>query len=84
MITVSLGGIGLYCNEPIEIDTNVSIAVSCMSVDGIKTDSIEGCAIYNKNIANMYFMGIQFNEEIDSEKQPSLYEHIQKILAWNE
>ncbi len=75
--SISLGGIGLYADDRIEDDTNVSIAVSFMSVDGIKTDSIEGCAIYNKNIENMYFMGIQFNEEINSEKQPSLYKHIQ-------
>ena len=82
--SISLGGIGLYGDDRIEDDTNLSIAISFMSADGIKTDSIEGCAIYNKNIADMYFMGIQFNEEINSEQQPSLYEHIQKILAWNE
>jgi c-di-GMP-binding flagellar brake protein YcgR len=82
--SISLGGIGLYADDRIEDDTNVSIAISFIAVDGVKTDSIEGCAVYNKNIANMYFMGIQFNEEINSEKQPSLYEHIQKILTWNE
>jgi len=80
LCNISLGGIGLYADVPIEIDTNVSITINFMSAGGIKTDSVEGCVVYYKDMGNIYFMGIQFNEEINPENQPSLYEHIQKIL----
>lgn len=73
---ISSGGIGLYADNPIEIDTNVSITINFISADGIKTDSIEGCVVYNKDMGNIYFIGIQFNEEINPENQPALYEHI--------
>ena len=82
-VNISLGGIGLYSDDPIEDDTDVSITINFISVDGIKTDSIEGCVVYNKNIGGIYFMGIQFNKELNSENQPALYEHIQKILIWD-
>jgi c-di-GMP-binding flagellar brake protein YcgR len=81
--SISLGGIGLYADDPIEDDTGVSITINFISVDGIKTDSIEGCVVYNKNIGGIYFMGIQFNKKINSENQPALYKHIQKILTWD-
>jgi c-di-GMP-binding flagellar brake protein YcgR len=80
---ISLGGIGVYADVPIEIDTNVSITIDFISVDGIKADSIEGRVLHYKDIGNIYFIGIQFNEEINPENQPSLHKHIQKILTWD-
>ena len=78
--SIALGGIGLYSDDPIETDTNVSILINFISIDGIRTASIEGCVIFTRNIGGIYFMGIEFNEEINPENQPALYEHIQKIL----
>ncbi|MGD1074822.1 MAG: PilZ domain-containing protein [Thermodesulfovibrionales bacterium] len=75
---ISLGGIGLYADDPIEDDTGVSITVDFISLEELKTDSIEGCVVYNKNIGDIYFVGIQFNKEISPENQPALYEHIQR------
>lgn len=79
--SISLGGIGLYSDDPIEDNTDVSITINFMSLDGIKTDFIEGCVVYNKNIGEICFLGIQFNKELNPENQPALYEHIQKILT---
>ena len=81
--SISLGGIGLYSDDPIEIDTNVSITINFITVDGIKSDSIRGRVTHNKKIGDIYFLGIYFSEEINRENQPSLYEHIQNVLAWN-
>lgn len=81
--SISLGGIGLYSDDSIEDDTNVSITINFLSADGIRTDSIEGCVKYNKKIGDIYFMGIQFDEEVSPINQPSLYERIQKILTWD-
>jgi c-di-GMP-binding flagellar brake protein YcgR len=80
-VDIALGGIGLYSDDPIEDDTDVSITINFISVDGVKTDSIEGCVVYNKNIWGIYFVGIQFNKELNPENQPVLYDHIHKILT---
>jgi len=79
--SISLGGIGLYADDPLEIDTNVSLTINIISNEGIKTDSIKGSVIYHKDINGMFFLGIQFNKEINPKNQPLLYEHIQKALA---
>jgi hypothetical protein len=79
--SISLAGLGLYADDPIGDDTRVSITVNFISFDGIKTDSIDGLVVYNRNIGGMYFIGIQFKEEINPDNQPLLYEHIHKILA---
>jgi hypothetical protein len=78
---MSLPGIGLYSYNSIKVKTGVSMTIDFMSADGIfKTNSIEGCVISNKKIDNTYFIGIQFNEEIDAQNQPSLFKHLQNIL----
>ncbi len=78
---ISLGGIGLYSYESIEVKTSVSITTNFISIDGgLKTDSIEGRVIRNRKIGNTYFMGIQFNEEINAKNQPSLFKYLQNIL----
>jgi hypothetical protein len=82
--SISLGGIGLYADDPIEDETDVSITINFISVDGIKTDSIDGYAVYSKNMEGIHYVGIQFNEEIKPENHSILYEHIQNILTWNE
>jgi hypothetical protein len=42
----------------------------------LKADSLTGHVIDNKKIDNTYFIGIQFDEEIDPEKQPFLSAHM--------
>jgi hypothetical protein len=79
--SISLGGIGLYADDPIADDTDLSITINFISFDGIKTDSIKGCMKYSKNMGGIHFMGIQFNEEINPENHTVLYEHIRIILA---
>jgi c-di-GMP-binding flagellar brake protein YcgR len=75
---ISLRGIGLYSYNSIKVKTSVSITINFISADGIlKTNSIEGCVIRNKKIDNTYFIGIQFNEEINARNQPSLFKHLQ-------
>jgi c-di-GMP-binding flagellar brake protein YcgR len=81
--SISIGGIGLYADDRIEDDTSVSITINFISLEDIKTDSIEGFVVYSKNMGGIHFMGIQFNEEVNPENQPALYEHIQKILTWD-
>ena len=81
--SISLGGIALYSDDPIEIATNVSLTINFITVDGIKSDSVKGRVIHNKKIGGIYSLGIYFSEEINPKNQPALYEHIQNILTWD-
>jgi hypothetical protein len=74
---ISLRGMGVYAYNSMKIKTGVSITINFVYSDGsLKTDSLNGHVISNIKIDNTYFVGIQFNEEIDPEKQPFLYEYM--------
>ena len=78
---ISLGGIGLYSYSAIKVETSVSITINFISLDGgLKTDSIEGRVINIRKIGDPHLLGIQFDEEIYAQNQPSLFKHIQNIL----
>jgi c-di-GMP-binding flagellar brake protein YcgR len=81
--SISLGGIGLYADDRIEDETGVLITINFISLEDIKTDSIEGCVVHSKNMGGIHFMGIQFNEEVNPENHTALYEYIRKILTWD-
>jgi c-di-GMP-binding flagellar brake protein YcgR len=81
--SISLGGIGLYADDQIEDETDVLITINFISLEDIKTDSIEGCVVYSKNMGGIHFMGIRFNEEVNPENHTALYEYILKILTWD-
>jgi hypothetical protein len=79
---ISLRGIGLYSYNSIKVKTCVSITINFISADGVlKTDSIEGSVIRKVKIDNTYFIGIQLNEEINAQNQPSLFKHLHNILT---
>ena len=81
--TISSIGIGLYANSPIKTNKNVSLTINFISESGIKNNSIQGRVIYNRDLGHSYFIGIEFNEDINSKNQPLLYAHLQKIMNWN-
>jgi len=80
--SISMEGIGLYVDDPIKADTNVSMIINFMSFNGIKPYSIEASVVHSKNIGSMYFIGIRFKEKISFENHGLLYEHMQKSLAF--
>jgi len=78
---ISLSGIGLYLDVLLEDRVDVSLNITFISSDGsIKTDTIDGRIVYIRKFEEVYFMGIEFHEEINPNYQPSLYEHMQNIL----
>ena len=80
--SISPVGIGLYADNPIEANKQVSIAMDFISIGGLQNCVIKGSVVYNKDLGNIHFVGIQFNEDVNSENQPLLYKHIQNILAF--
>jgi c-di-GMP-binding flagellar brake protein YcgR len=78
---ISLQGIGLYSYSSIKAGTRVSITARFISLDsGLKTDSVEGRVVSNRKIGHTHFLGIQFDEEINAQNQPSLFKQLQNIL----
>ena len=78
---ISFGGIGVYSDDTLPTDTQVSIMITFISTDGLmRSDSIEGHIVYDRKMGNFYFIGIKFQDELSSESQPSLYKHIQHSL----
>jgi hypothetical protein len=80
---ISTVGMGLYTNNPIEANKQVSVTINFISTDGIEDSVIEGSVIFKKDLGNIHFVGIQFNEYVNSKNQPVLFKHIQKILAFD-
>ena len=79
---ISLSGIGVYSDKRIREGTDVSIEITFISATGLMTtDSTKGESVYIREIGGMYFIGIEFDEEINPIKQPSVHEHLQKILG---
>ena len=80
---ISMSGIGVYSEIAINIDKDVMLAIEFQGNDGLsRTDSIGGHAVYNNILGTIYFIGIEFNEQITPRSQPFLYERLQRILTW--
>jgi c-di-GMP-binding flagellar brake protein YcgR len=79
---VSLSGIGLYADDSLEPETEVSVVMHFISADGmLRTDSLDGSVVYVKEIGGMHFMGIELREEINPAGQPFLYAHLLSVLT---
>jgi len=78
---ISLCGVGVYSDDPIKEDIDLSIQINFISPGGVmRTDSMEGRTVYARPIRNIYFIGIEFDSEISPSGQPFLYEHLQRSL----
>jgi hypothetical protein len=79
---ISLTGIGLYADCLLGRGSAVSIEINFIGTDGLmKTDLIEGSILNANEIEDLCYLCVVFNEELTPQKQPSLYEHLQKILS---
>ncbi len=80
---ISLSGVGVYSDKRIREGTGLSIEISFISAQGLMTTAfMKGESVYDRVIGDLYFMGIEFDEEISPINQPSLYDHLQKILTY--
>jgi hypothetical protein len=82
--SISFGGVGLYSDDPLADGTDVSMAMNFISAEGsMERAVITGHVVYSKMIGDLYYEGVQFDEELTRTNQPSLYEHIAKVLQWD-
>lgn len=79
--SISLPGVGLYSDCLVAKGTSVSLEITFIATDGLmKTDQIEGKIINANDLADLCYICIVFDEEINAQKQPFLYEHLSKLL----
>jgi PilZ domain len=79
---ISLSGIGVYADGPLEPETEVAVVVHFISADGmLRTDSLDGSVVYVKEIGGMHFIGIELREEVNSAGQPFLHDHLMGVLT---
>jgi hypothetical protein len=83
LTNISSVGIGLYADNPIETQKQVSITLDFVSVDGRKKSVIEGSVVHNKKLGNIHFLGIKFDKVIKLKNHPLLYKHIKQVLSFN-
>ncbi len=82
---ISLSGIGVYLDVPLEDNIDVSMDITYISIDGsIKTTTASGRVVYSRKFKDVYFTGIQFHKEINQKDQSSLYDHLNAISLLNE
>jgi hypothetical protein len=76
---MSFAGIGLYSDDRIAEEADVVTTMNYLTIRGVMEKAvIEGHVVYNKPVGQLYFIGIQFDQEINRTNQPSLYEHIER------
>lgn len=78
---ISFGGVGLYVERQLSDQTAVAIEISFYSAPNrIKAETVKGRVVYSSSILGIYFIGVQFAEELGPEGHPALYNRIQNTI----
>jgi c-di-GMP-binding flagellar brake protein YcgR len=78
---ISLSGIGLYSDSYLTDCVDVSLRINFISTDGLlESTLLQGHVVYSRQIEEMYFVGIEFDEELNRKNHPSLFKHVHKVL----
>jgi c-di-GMP-binding flagellar brake protein YcgR len=81
---ISFGGVGLYIERQLADQTVVTIQVSFYSAPNIiKAETVRGRVVYSSPILGLYFIGIEFAEELDATSHPALFNRIQNTLKFS-
>lgn len=79
---ISRSGLGLYCFSPMRKGASVSLDITLMGNGGEKRrDSVAGKVVWVSKKGSLYFIGIAFDEYLNPERQPVLYEHFRTITS---
>jgi len=79
--SISMMGIGVYADCMPGKSTPLLVEISFFSSDGqLKTAEMEGQVINANEVSALCYICIVFKEEINAQKQPSLHEHLLKLM----
>ena len=80
---ISLSAIGLYVNRDIKEKTDVAVTIQFISSGGaIKQTAMKGHIVSSSGLENLFYTVVEFTDDIDSDKNRDLYNHIQRSLTW--
>ena len=78
---ISLSGLGIYAAKPIGRGRQVVITVSFVDRKGrMRQDSAIGKVDWQRKFADLYLVGIIFDEELNMMNQPQLIEHLSWLI----
>jgi hypothetical protein len=77
---ISLGGVGIYLVFPLGVGVRVKLEIRFMATGGIKTETVKGKTIYSYRIENTYYVGIEFDQQLNLLHHPKLFTHIENTL----
>lgn len=78
---ISFSGIGLYSPTPLGKGNKVKIKITFIDKNGkVCEDFTEGKVDWQKRFKKMYLVGIIFDEELNTLKQPKLLEHLMWLI----
>ncbi len=78
---ISQGGMGVFLEHAVENGTPVSVEVNFISSLGAEVkDTINGKVSSIAERDGLNFVGISFDEELSSKKQPNLYELFEQSI----
>jgi c-di-GMP-binding flagellar brake protein YcgR len=80
---ISRGGVGLYLTSPLEVGTKVKLEIRFLVIGGLKTETIKGKTIYLKHMEDTYYVGVEFDQELNPLQHPELFTHIENVLNWS-
>ncbi len=83
VVDISQTGVGFYTYVPIAKGANMSVEIKFTAASGIEQkDNLEGRVACMSKIGSLYYSGLAFNEELNPDRQPVLYEHFWKTVRW--
>lgn len=78
---ISLTGLGAYSMTPIGKGKKVKLTISFIGRNGkVQQDVAEGTIDWQKKCADVYFLGILFDEELNAQNQPRLIDHLSWLI----
>jgi c-di-GMP-binding flagellar brake protein YcgR len=81
IVEISLSGIGIYLTQPLKVGSKVQFELYYLvASDEIKTETVRGTTIYSRYIHDIYFLGIEFDQELNPLHQLYLCKRIQESL----
>jgi hypothetical protein len=78
---ISLGGVGIYNEFPLKVGVRVKLYICFIAAGGTKTETVKGKTIYSYRIGNTYYIGIEFDQELNPSHHPELFTHIKNTLS---
>jgi hypothetical protein len=78
---ISLSGLGVYSSVPVGKGKRVTITISFVDKNGkMRHDSTAGKVDWQRKFADLYLVGVLFDEELNMLNQPRLIEHLSWLI----